>query len=296
MREPGKRGLEIGEGKDRKKVGEHKCPHCRQRQHPCGATKAEKLFGRLVVRVARLAKHAEGKHQGHQRQARGQEAHRIGLVVKQRHAEIGDQWTKRESRPEGNADEGHAAGPVLRSRAVGDDCGGRADTRPGDPGADARQEHQPQSHAGHLRRKRDRKSIQGIEHHRAEQAQQEHRPPAHAIRPASPHRTEEELHEREDRKQNADDDPSDQPRHPQGREVGLRLPRHHRQNDAEAEEIDEHGEENHQQRAFGRLGGRAGRGSDRRDGERVGHACSARGKGGRAFNRPILGDQICRSC
>ena len=99
---------------------------------------------------------------------------------------------------------------------------------------------------------------QGVEQHRTDEADQQNGPPADAVGDAPPERREEELHQRKDRQQAADDG-ADAPvvlvdaGRPPGRypeplaDVHLAVARQQRQDDAETEQIDDDDQEDDEQ-------------------------------------------------
>ena len=256
-RQASERRLEAGKGDDRQEVDEHQSAHAGRRQHRGHTAEPRPWPLGNPSGWTRLAKHGGRDHQGHQRQRRRDRPHAPGLLAENRQAEIGNQRAQREAAPERDADERHAAGPILRRRAVGDHGCRRAHARPGDAGTDPRQQHQAEGQRGLFPRGRgigrhqDRDGVDGIEDDRSCQAQQQHRPTADPVGEAAPDRTEEKLHQRETREEHPDDRPLGGRREPESVEEGLGLPRHHGQDDPEPEQVDEDREEHDEQRGSG---------------------------------------------
>src|SRR5439155_20642972 len=96
--------------------------------------------GSLAAFLERLRQKFVAKYQGRERQRRGQEARR-SLEGNEQRAEA-DERAKRKADAERRSDQSHAAGPLVRRRAVSDHGLGRANGRAGYPRADAGDEQQ----------------------------------------------------------------------------------------------------------------------------------------------------------
>ena len=160
------------------------------------------------------------------------------IAVSGRNRQVRDQRAEGESQPKRHADQRHAFRAFFQRRGIRDVGLRRGNRRARDAGADAGHEQQRQTlhHRGDAE--------QRVEHHRAQQADDQHRPAAPMIGQPAPDRSEHKLHDRETGHQ--------QPQPPAVRifrKVG-RIDRHQRQHDAEPEQVDEDRQEDDQQRAF----------------------------------------------
>ncbi len=187
-------------------------------------SRARARIGRQGSARARFRQQEPGSHEVAQRQPGGKEG-------RSRVAPVAEKSTNR--RPEykaqtkGRAHEAHATRPVLRRGRIGDVRLGGWNVRAGNAGGYPRREEE---------RQRAREAEDRIGHERPEQPDEQDGAPAESIGHAPPHGREEELHQRERAGEQADGE--------RGGPERLGIEREQGDDDAEAEQIDEDGDEN----------------------------------------------------
>ena len=187
-----------------------------------------------AVATPRFGQEEPRRHEVREAERRREPHRRLGRDAAQQAA---DRRAEDESQPERRAHQAHAAGAVLRRGDVGDVGLRGGNVRAGNAADDARDEQQHQR-AGERERH--------VREAGAEQADQDDRLAADLVGPAAPDRREHELHQREARAQ--------QPDRECGRAERLGVERQQRNDDAEAEQVDEDGnEDDDERRHYGQL-------------------------------------------
>jgi hypothetical protein len=181
-------------------------------------------------------------HRGEDQVGEGQRGGEKNRRAQTRVAEqAADRGTEDEAEAKGGADHAHAVRAVRFVGGVGDvSLRGRDG---GGAGAVDRARKQQPCEGG-------REAVNDVASGRSEQAQHDYRTAADVIGNPSEHRRAEELHQRIDRKHQADAERADM--HPFG------IQRQERDHDAEAEQVDEDRQEEHDQRGPALFRGRRG--------------------------------------
>ena len=181
-----------------------------------------------VLAIERFGQQEEGEEEGDEADAGGGvERHARAVFAK----DAADQRAGDEADAEGDADDAEVLRTALGRRDVGDVGAGGRDRGAHDAADDARQRHHPE-----VRRDRHQQVVEP----EAEHGKEQDRPAAEAVGKRAHRRTEEELHQRIERDQPAVD-------HRRRADIAAvevaHQPGHHRQHDADAEDIDDEREE-----------------------------------------------------
>ena len=218
-------GLEVGEGEDGEE--DHHQAETDQRigqgfgQAPQIERAAASL--RFSLRVEGLGQPRQDEQEGDQRGRRRSDPRQ---PRRHRHQEGTDRRSEDETEAESGADQPHALGPVLGTGDIGDDRLRGRDVAARYTVDDARGEEHPQR-AGD--------SEEHVAQRRAEERDQQHRPPPEPVRQTSEDRREDELHDRERGHQETECH--------RGRPVLLGIEWQDRDDDAKAHQIDKDDQE-----------------------------------------------------